>query len=147
MTTGMARRTTTSAWSTPSSVAHYDAAHEYDAAARLMIRSAEPHNNLGLLLEEAGMLSDAVDAFEAAHQRDEENSLYLANLSRAVRRGDRGEEVIRLLESLQIPPTTRDGKTGPVLSSFASAQLPTGAHLPPTSATRPAGPNAPGNAS
>lgn len=117
----------------------YDAAHEYDTAARLMIRSAEPHNNLGLLLEEAGMLSDAADAFEAAHHRDEENPLYLANLARArVRRGDRGEEVIQLLESLQIrtnDPRWRDWARSQLLRLRASSPpSPTSA---PT-ATRPA---------
>ncbi len=118
----------------------YDAAHEYDAAARLMIRSAEPHNNLGLLLEEAGMLSDAVDAFAAAHQRDEENPLYLANLARArVRRGDRGEEVIRLLELLQIrtnDPRWRDWARSQLLRLRADVSPPPTSA--PTSATPPA---------
>jgi Flp pilus assembly protein TadD len=117
----------------------YDAAVEYETAARLMPRAAEPHNNLGLVLEEAGKLSDAIEAYEYARARDEDNPQYLANLARAkVRRGDRGEDVIGLLETLRVrtnDPRWRDWARTQLIRLNAS---PTPNPVPaPAGSTRP----------
>ncbi len=79
----------------------YKAAWEFEYASRLMPRHAEPRNNLGLVLEEAGELDRAVDQYRQAVSLDPKPIVYRANLARAlVRRGERTDEVYRLLDEI-----------------------------------------------
>lgn len=79
----------------------YKAAWEFEYARKLMPNRAEPCNNLALVLERAGELDRAIELYEQAVARDEQNIEYRANLARAlVRRGDRTERVRDLLEDL-----------------------------------------------
>ncbi len=76
----------------------YAAAWEFEFAKKLMPRQAEPWNNLGMVYEQAGELDRAVEEYRKAIGLDGENVSYQANLARAlVRRGDKGDEVRRLL--------------------------------------------------
>ncbi len=76
----------------------YAAAWEFEFAKKLMPRQAEPWNNLGMVYEQAGELDRAVEEYRKAVGLDGENVSYQANLARAlVRRGDKGDEVRRLL--------------------------------------------------
>jgi Flp pilus assembly protein TadD len=61
----------------------YDAAWEFEYAAKLMPHSAEPRNNLGLVMEKAGRLDDAIDAYEQALTIDTENPEIMGHLARA----------------------------------------------------------------
>jgi len=77
----------------------YKAAWEFEYASELMPRHAEPRNNLGLVLEEAGELDRAVDHYREAVGLDPDSNEYRANLARAlIRRGDRTDEVHTLLK-------------------------------------------------
>lgn len=79
----------------------YLAAWEFQYAAKLMPSRPEPKNNLGLALEAAGKLDDAVEAYDAAVDLAPDGAEFLGNAARArVRRGDRGEEVAGLLDKL-----------------------------------------------
>jgi len=79
----------------------YQAAWEFEYAAKLLPRHAQPRNNLGLVLEEAGELDRAVACYRDAIALDGENIEYRANLTRAlIRRGDRTDEVRTLLGQL-----------------------------------------------
>ncbi|MBI1335785.1 MAG: tetratricopeptide repeat protein [Phycisphaera sp.] len=79
----------------------YRAAIEFDSAATLMPRRAEPLNNLALVLEQAGELDRAVEKYREATTLEPDNTEFRGNLVRAlVKRGDRTEEVRLLLEQV-----------------------------------------------
>jgi tetratricopeptide (TPR) repeat protein len=79
----------------------YKAAWEFEFASKQLPNHAEPRNNLGLVLEEAGQLDRAVASYREAIAFDPDNIQYRANLARAlVRRGDRTDEVRALLDRL-----------------------------------------------
>lgn len=79
----------------------YLAAWEFQYAIKLMPRQPEPRNNLGLVFEEVGKLDDAVTSYGEAVRMEPENPLLVGNLARAqIRRGDRGDEVAALLQTL-----------------------------------------------
>ncbi len=79
----------------------YKAAWEFEYARKLMPRRAEPANNLGLVLEQAGELDRAVEHYRQAVALDSGKIEYVANLARAlVRRGERTDETRRLLQRL-----------------------------------------------
>lgn len=79
----------------------YLAAWEFQYAIKLMPRQPEPRNNLGLVFEEVGKLDDAVASYSEAVRMEPENPLLVGNLARAqIRRGDRGDEVAGLLQTL-----------------------------------------------
>src|SRR5207302_136282 len=59
----------------------YDAAWEFEKAIKLMPHQPETRNNLGLVLEQAGKLSEATDAFMRAHEMEPDNPEYIANLA------------------------------------------------------------------
>ena len=80
---------------------YYKAAWEFEDAGRLLPDHAEPRNNLGLVLEQAGELDRSVEAYRQAVALDEERIVYRANLVRAlIRRGDRTDEVRSLLKQV-----------------------------------------------
>lgn len=95
----------------------YKAAWEFEYARKLMLKHAEPRNNLGLVLEEAGELDKAVDQYKEAVNLDG-NVEYRANLVRAmIRRGERTEEVRSLLQQVI------DEDTRPTWAIWAKQQL------------------------
>lgn len=79
----------------------YNAAWEFENAAKLMPRQAPPVNNLGLVLEKADKLADAEKSFAAAVDLDPDNSEYVGNYARArIRSGERDETTRKLLERI-----------------------------------------------
>ena len=87
----------------------YLAAWEFRYAMGLMPGEAEPKNNLGLVYEVVGKLDDAVDTYAEANALQPDSPDYLGNLARArVRRGDRDEQVRRLLSDLLLKETRPD---------------------------------------
>lgn len=76
----------------------YEAAWEFEHASRLMPGRPEPDNNLGLVLESAGKLDEAVAAYGRAAKTAPDSEEITANFVRCrVRRGDTGPEVTELL--------------------------------------------------
>ncbi|MFH5806526.1 hypothetical protein [Alienimonas sp. DA493] len=61
----------------------YEAAWEFEYAARLMPGDPGPHNNLGLVMEAAGRLPEAIDAYSTASSMRPDVADFLANLARA----------------------------------------------------------------
>lgn len=79
----------------------YASAWEFQYAAQLMPHQPEPKNNLGLVMEAAGRLNDAVDHYTSAYDLARDNPEIIANLARArIRNGDQGAETRALLEEL-----------------------------------------------
>ena len=79
----------------------YQAAWEFQYAAKLMPSESEPRNNLGLVFERGGKLDDAVSWYESALKLDPQNTAILANLVRCrLRRGDRSDEMKGQLQEL-----------------------------------------------
>jgi Flp pilus assembly protein TadD len=79
----------------------YQTAWEFDYAAKLMPNQPEPRNNLGMVLEAAGRVEEAIEQYGRSLSIDSDNAEVLGNLTRAhVRRGDKGEEVRELLSDL-----------------------------------------------
>ena len=77
----------------------YEAAWEFQNAAKLMPRQGQPQNNLGLVMEQAGKTDEALRAYAKATELEPDNSEYAGNLARArIRLGLRDEETRRLLE-------------------------------------------------
>ena len=60
----------------------YEAAWEFESAAKLMPGDPAPHNNLGLVMEAAGRLPQAVEAYSVAVDMRPDRPEFLANLAR-----------------------------------------------------------------
>jgi len=87
----------------------YDAAWEFEDAAKLMPRQPEPQNNLGLVLEQAEQLKEALAAYSKAYELEPSNPEYIGNLARAhVRLGDKDDETRKLLQELVLRDTRPD---------------------------------------
>jgi Tfp pilus assembly protein PilF len=85
---------------------YYEAAWEFEYAAKLMPHRPEPRNNLGLVFEAVGRTDSAVEAYTRALELEPENPQLLGNLARArVRRGDRDESMRQLLSKLILNDT------------------------------------------
>lgn len=96
----------------------YKAAWEFEYARKQMPRRAEPRNNLGLVLERAGELDNAVNYYREAVSLAPDDIHYRANLARAlIRRGDRTPEVFALLRQIL------DQDTRPAWLIWAKQQL------------------------
>jgi Flp pilus assembly protein TadD len=96
----------------------YQAAWEFQYAAKLMPDQPEPCNNLGLVLEAAGKLQEAVTSYDEAVKMAPNNPQYVGNDARArFRRGDRDAKEKELLQRL----ITID--TRPVWSAWAREKL------------------------
>lgn len=79
----------------------YDAAGEFQLAAKLMPYQPEPRNNLGLVFERRDKWDNAVAWYERAVALEPGNPVLIGNLARAkLRRGDRGDDVRALLADL-----------------------------------------------
>lgn len=80
---------------------YYLAAWEYQHAAKLMPKKAEPRNNLGMVLETVGRLDEAADAYEEAMELEPETVEPAANLARLyVCRNRKDERTRELLEQI-----------------------------------------------
>jgi len=82
------------AWMTLGLVHHerqraYEAAEAFHRAARLEPTRYEPHFNLGIVLESAGRLGPAIDAYEKALALAPEEVAVMENLARCYIRADR----------------------------------------------------------
>jgi Flp pilus assembly protein TadD len=87
----------------------YDAAWEFEDAAKLMPKQPQPENNLGLVLEQAEQLPEAIAAYTKAYHLEPSNPEYIGNLARAhVRLGDKDDETRRLLQELVLRDTRPD---------------------------------------
>ncbi len=76
----------------------YQAAWEFEYAAKLMPNATAPRNNLGLVFESVGKLDQAIDAYAMAMELEPANTLVVGNLARArIRRGDRDPDIKDLL--------------------------------------------------
>lgn len=79
--------------------AYYKAATQFEYAAKLMPYAPEPKNNLGLVFERVGKLSEAVESFGEALELQPEHPVLLGNWLRAKIRN--GNDVAELKESLE----------------------------------------------
>jgi len=79
----------------------YRAAWEFQYAIKLMPDKAEPKNNLGLALEAAGKLKQAVDHYESARELAPDNPQILGNLTRTrLKRGHTDKQLEQQLQEL-----------------------------------------------
>ena len=77
----------------------YDAAWNFQNAAKLMPSEPEPINNLGMVLEEAGKHAEAEKQYDAAAKMDLRRVEFTANRARVrVRQGKMDEQTRRLLD-------------------------------------------------
>jgi Tfp pilus assembly protein PilF len=77
----------------------YLAAWEFQYAAKLMPYQPQPKSNLGLVLETAGKLNEAVAQYDDALKIEPDNPQFLGNDARArVRRGDNDQKIRDLLQ-------------------------------------------------
>lgn len=96
----------------------YDAAWEFEYAARLMPHAIEPKNNLGLVMEHVRRFDEAIEQYESAVAMQRDNPELLGNLTRArIKGGDAGEEIRSLLQELLFKDTR------PVWLKWASDRL------------------------
>jgi len=77
----------------------YNAAWEFENAAKLMPQQAAPVNNLGLVLEKGDKLAEAEKSYSSAVELDPDNTEYAGNYARArIRLGERDDTTRKLLE-------------------------------------------------
>jgi Flp pilus assembly protein TadD len=87
----------------------YQAAWEFQYASKLMPYQPVPRSNLGLVLEEAGKLDDAVDSYDQAIKMQPDNPQFVGNSARArIRRGDKDAKVRDLLTKVVSNDTRAD---------------------------------------
>ena len=80
---------------------YYLAAWEFEFAIRLQPEIPEYHNNLGLVYEAAGKLSQAMKEYQVAIDLDSEDYNYVSNLTRVrIRSEERSPETRKLLEQV-----------------------------------------------
>ncbi|MCG8451138.1 MAG: tetratricopeptide repeat protein [Pirellulales bacterium] len=84
----------------------YDAAQQFEHAARLMPDQHEPHHNLALVLEAVGRYDESVDAMQSALDLAPRNLEIMGGLARVKhRRGDRDQQLRNLLTKLRFADT------------------------------------------
>lgn len=99
---------------------YYQAAWEFQYAAKLLPHQAEPRNNLGLVYEEVGKLTEAAASYEEALELEPEAPEIIANLARVYVRSERDDARTReLLEQVVL----RDRR--PRWTAWAREQLAT----------------------
>lgn len=100
----------------------YDAAVAFEAARRLMPDNAEPRLNLGLTLERAGRIDDAIDAYASALDVQPAHLGSIQALARAqLRHGRSDRRTAALLEQIAL-------RADPHWRAWAAAHLPRAAH-------------------
>ncbi|MCP4589427.1 MAG: tetratricopeptide repeat protein [bacterium] len=81
----------------------YEASWEFTWASKLAPHSAEPRNNLGLVLEQVGRLDQARDCYEQALGIDPDNIEVMGHLARVyVKSGEEDGKLHELLEELAL---------------------------------------------
>jgi Flp pilus assembly protein TadD len=89
----------------PHAKRYYEAAWEFEYAAKLTPRSVEPRANLGLVYEGVGQLDRAVTEYEKAAQIDAHDAAVMRHLARAYVKADRRDEGLKkLLDRLVLTP-------------------------------------------
>lgn len=84
---------------------YYEAAWEFDYAAKLAPRSPEPRQNLALLFEELGRTDQAIEEYEGCLKIDANNVSAMRQLARVyVKTGRRPDRLQELLEALLLVP-------------------------------------------
>jgi len=79
----------------------YMAAWEFENAIKLMPYQPEPRNNLGLVMEAAGKLTEAAVEYQRARKMQPDNPEFIGNLARVkIQQGARDEETKQLLQEL-----------------------------------------------
>lgn len=85
---------------------YYLAAWEFQYAAKLMPRTPEPKNNLGLVFETVGDLDQATEHYAQAHSIAPDDVQILGNYLRSkIRLGKRDDETRRLLKDFLLRET------------------------------------------
>jgi tetratricopeptide (TPR) repeat protein len=80
---------------------YYEAAWEFDYAAKLAPRAVEPRQNLALLYENLGRLDEAISGYEGALEIDSKNAVAMRHLARAyVKAGRKDHQLGGLLDKL-----------------------------------------------
>lgn len=88
---------------------YYEAAWEFDYAAKLNPRAIEPRQNLGLLYENLGQLDRAVTEYEAALEIDPNHVVAMRHLARVYIKAGRQDNGLKdLLERLLHIPSDRE---------------------------------------
>ncbi len=87
---------------------YYEAAWEFDCAAKLAPNATEPRENLALLYENLGRLDQAIEGYEAVLEIDPNDLVAMRHLARAyVRAGKKPRRLKELLESLLLIPSDK----------------------------------------
>jgi Tfp pilus assembly protein PilF len=103
----------------------YEAAWEFQHAAKLMPHQPEPKNNLGLVFEKAGKMDDATEAYSKARLIEPDNPEYLGNLARAkVRSGADDAETRKLLEEVVLKDSREEWTVWARMNLIRLNQLP-----------------------
>jgi Flp pilus assembly protein TadD len=102
---------------------YYDAAWEFYNTTKLMPYHPDVRNNLGMVLEmDVTKYNEAIDSYEQARKLAPDNPEYLANLARAKdRRGDRDEEMKKLLQELAFKDSRPDWRNWARMKLFEIA--------------------------
>jgi len=75
----------------------YESAWEFQYAAKLMPKSAQPRHNLGTLMERVGHLDEAEKFYSEALSIEPENVEIMGHLARVYLKADRRDETVREL--------------------------------------------------
>jgi Flp pilus assembly protein TadD len=87
---------------------HYDAAWEFNYAARLAPRSPEPRANLGLLFEKLGRVDEAIGTYQEALNIDPADMTTMRHLARAYVKTNRKDKSLKeILEKLLLMPNDK----------------------------------------
>jgi Flp pilus assembly protein TadD len=102
---------------------YYDAAWEFYNTTKLMPYQPDVRNNLGMVLEmDVTKYDEAIESYQQARKLAPDNPEYLANLARAKdRRGDRDEEMKKLLQELAFKDTRPDWRNWARMKLFEIA--------------------------
>jgi Flp pilus assembly protein TadD len=105
---------------------YYDAAWEFYNTTKLMPYHPDVRNNLGMVLEmDVTKYDQAIESYEQARKLAPDNPEYLANLARAKdRRGDRDEEMKKLLQELAFKDSRPDWRNWARMKLFEIAPRP-----------------------
>jgi Tfp pilus assembly protein PilF len=88
---------------------YYQAAWEFQYAAKLMPNKAEPRNNLGMVFEAVGKLDDAAKHYEEALQIEPDTMEVVGNLAHVYVRANRKDDRTRkLLDEIVMKDTRLD---------------------------------------